>query len=227
MSWTEIMIAIKRGIVASAESVANIVSGATKVGNADKLDGFDSTNFMYRSSGYGSNVFGSYDLNVWIKPGCYSCETNCINTPADTDSWGDLLVFGGIGDRITQIFRPWNKSSSLYFRSLNSATWAEWLNLTNAHTVDGLHADAFLKTTGGILTGSLQMGSGILQARHINGYGDDGTNNLYLNYSHPNNDVIISSNGAQGSALHTGISAKVIVSTTAPADTTAVWIVPN
>lgn len=45
MSWTEIMIAIKKGIVASAESVANIVSGTTKVGNADKLDGQDSSYF--------------------------------------------------------------------------------------------------------------------------------------------------------------------------------------
>lgn len=44
MSWAEIMIAIKRGIVASAESVANIISGATKVGNAanaDKVNGFE------------------------------------------------------------------------------------------------------------------------------------------------------------------------------------------
>lgn len=52
MSWAEIMIAIKRGIVASAESVANIISGATAVGNAKRL-----RSLTREGEDYGTNDF--------------------------------------------------------------------------------------------------------------------------------------------------------------------------
>ena len=52
----------------------------------------------------------------------------------------------------------------------NSTTWTAWKNISDADTLDGLHASSFIQTNQ---------------------------------------------------------SAKVIVSTTAPSDTTAVWIVPN
>lgn len=236
------------GHITSAERTkwnAKLDATATAV-NADKLDNLDSTAFMRSVNGYGSNLFGSYDLNTWVKAGCYSCENSCINVPPDTDGWADLLVFGGIDGRVTQIFSPWNKTSALYFRSLNGTTWDEWLNLS-----------AFVKLAGGIMAGNLDMNN-----HKIMGCASTYAPTLMDQYSHAGIEIrekdyvmngstdigyaptlgfhwagvmgacilmdasgnfhLINGNGAY-STLKTA-TANVIISDTAPEDTTALWV---
>lgn len=231
-----------------------------KAADSDKLDGLDSLNFMRRVIGYGSSLFMSYDLNVWTIPGCYSCESSCINVPPGVDGWGDLLVFGGIGGRVTQIYRPWNKGKTLYSRSLNGETWEDWRNIASggdADTLDGLHASAFLKLAGGIMSGIIDMnGQKIVgcTGNYAPSLGDAfshaglelrekdfiGNANLDIGYAPAlgfhwsgavGAGILMDASGnfhfvkSDGSycTLKTG-TANVIISDTAPADTTALWV---
>ena len=167
MNWADFKIAIAKGLVASAESVANIVSGATKVGNADKLDGNDSSYFATKAS-----------------------VTNITN--------GTTTV-------------------------------------PNADKLDGYHASDFIQTNGGIISNSTFAtfavnrttsdaaafsGMAFKKQGEVLGYIGVKLAGEGLCYLPP------SLGGAYYPLLHTGNSTKVIVSTTAPTDTSAVWIVP-
>ena len=173
MNWADFKIAIAKGLVASAESVANIVSGATKVGNADKLDGNDSSYFATASS-----------------------VTNITN--------GTTIV-------------------------------------PKADTLDGYHASSFLQninektSTALYFTKAATNGKSSIYKNNnaINDYGlvlkDENAIGESVKINIRNDlDMITFTNKANAEKiiLHTGNSVPVIVSATAPSDTTAVWIVP-
>jgi hypothetical protein len=98
--------------------------------NVSKLGGKSASDFMQHVNGYGFEIHGdSSDLNTWITTGTYCASPNCLNIPSDTDGWGNLLVFGGISNRVTQLFLPWNNSSYLYFRTLEESVWTPWIKI--------------------------------------------------------------------------------------------------
>lgn len=211
MSWTDILIAVKKGIVASAESVANIISGTTKVGNADKLDGFHADAFLF---GNGATVrFNPVaDLNDF-HTGIGLFSESIANIPEST--WW-LVISGGDASTQMQIASSFFNDKPVKERYCTGGVWGSWNNISTGH----------LALTGGDLNGSVRMYGNGLQTRHIDGYGSDGANDLFLNYSNIDAQVYVFSNGTSGSVLHTGNSRPVVVSTTAPADTSSVWIVP-
>lgn len=57
---------------------------------------------------------------------------------------------------------------------------------------------------GGTLNGELIVGNNRVVARHLDGYSDDGVNDLHLNYTNPNAQIYAYSGGTSGTILHTG-----------------------
>lgn len=270
MSWTEIMIAIKRGIVASAESVANIVSGATKVGNADKLDGYDAGEFIRRHSfffnsgetilSWANNPNGIYRKFI-VNP-IYPSDA-----PIETEGFVELSIDES-GQRKMVIFRAYGTLEE-YKREIWQSVWRtdHWFNGFNADTVDGHHAGEFLMVDSyKYIIDSLRADT---DARLVQTQPNDYNSVLKLAGLKNNEAIGLIGTGTEysfvmgirgwvdfsggdahelafcsnGKLYHrygatdawynwsvlmdSNMTAPVIVSTTAPADTTAVWIVPN
>lgn len=280
MNWADFKIAVAKGLVASAESVANIVSGATKVGNADKLDGLKAEEFVsnenllinadfknpVNTSGK-TSWSGNTFIDKWTS---YKQDTDNFSISlADNgivltkgnggfaDIYASLYCSLEIGRKYTlsalingtvyvitflynggnysniknNIFLVANSSQfGLRFNVAQSYT-IEWIKLevgsvatafipqnlalenvkcgvANADTVDGIHASGFLKRTSG----------------RIDNMSFDAQNGLYILID----GTIYKIPYGYGPAdiLHKSNSRPVVVSSTAPTDTTAVWIVP-
>lgn len=215
--------------------------------NADKLGGYSSDKFMY-ALGYGSDIFGTIDMDNWNESGCYASLTGSINVPPDTDGWGDVLIFGCVGDRLTQLFRPWNKTSSLYFRCLNGSKWESWKDLMNdgnADTLDGYHGGSFINIDGSVpMVGAFRLDAGhgrliassqwtSLQSWVIGDNFTDGRMMVINNTTHTGNGTLDKAiqlrdmvNGYESvyDVLHTGNSAPVVISATAPTNAGALWV---
>lgn len=165
MNWADFKIAVAQGLVASAESVANIISGTTKVGNADKVDGYDSSS-LYKVTVLKSAV----DVNTLVDEGNYFL-INGRNVP---ESHGFLSVryYNGGG------FAP-------------NASWGatKCVRQTYYH----YNNSAIIRTRCGMFKSSVST-------------------------DWEWTDWVLE--------LSSGNSVPVVVSTTAPTDTTAVWIVP-
>ena len=201
MSWTQIIAAIKMGLVASAESVANIINGTTKVGNADKLDGNDSTYFATAAS----------VINI----------TNGTTTVPKADTLdgyhaSDLLR----NDNYREYVRPWT--------ILNEVTGDFNTMLTRGdYLIGNSMANNPYNSNGGVFYGWLR--NSIAQDTNTHNRVSDW---LLQEYTATGGErfyrTLINADDFTPwkECLHTGNSTKVIVSTTAPADTTAVWIVP-
>ena len=156
MSWAQIIAAIKMGIVASAESVANIISGVTKVGNADKLDGYQANEFVFLQNFIAGNMGtkGLYysttvgkDCNdiddfVALAGGAdglhYPTANNYyyIVTVKYNDTHKKQLAFGYKGTVI----------DAYLYRTCVEGVWSNWKSAAdggNADTLDGYHASSF------------------------------------------------------------------------------------
>ena len=107
-SWTS-----WKELITSANISSQSVSYATSAGNADTLDGIDSTGFGYNKT---SN---NYDLNeVGTHFAAYRFSSAPSNTFSDS-AYGNTLVIGAGSDTMTQIGGPYH-SQELYFRN---GTW--------------------------------------------------------------------------------------------------------
>lgn len=263
MSWAQIIAAIKMGLVASAESVANIISGATKVGNSDKLDDKHASDFVLLSD-YNTRIIGgseAIDFNTLLETKNYAFSSNAITlaTNAPVVSSGILSVIKG-GGYTTQVYRT--TSNIVYSRTNNGSTWSVWKNDTNADTLDGFHAVSFRgKGTNYIYDGKNGGNLNDYQTEHhmfvfnmLNKPSDfnygfldvdvfDGGGFTPTNSKNVVRQTLSSwDSGVTWRRTYradTGVwsdwkrlsfygdSSPVIVSATPPADTTAVWIVPN
>ena len=161
MNWADFKIAIAKGLVASAESVAKIISGTTTVGNADKLDGKHATDFALIS---GATMLGDINMN-----GCKVRQCS-----------GDY-------------------SAELKGQYANACIEVREKDLVGGSSNDIGYAPAIGFHWAGVVGAAILM---------------DSTGGFHF----------VRSDGTY-CPLRTS-SANVIVSTTAPVDTTAVWIVP-
>lgn len=161
MNWADFKIAVAKGLVASADSVAKIISGTTTVGNADKLDGKHATDFALIS---GATMLGDINMN-----GCKVRQCS-----------GDY-------------------SAELKGQYANACIEVREKDLVGGSSNDIGYAPAIGFHWAGVVGAAILM---------------DSTGGFHF----------VRSDGTY-CPLRTS-SANVIVSTTAPADTTAVWIVP-
>ena len=265
MSWAEIMIAIKRGIVASAESVANIISGATKVGKATADgDGYEIADYYVKRA--------VQTINTMPTP---TKECNYYVQAADSTfpyAWGQLEIRkGSDGSEYVALFKTTGDDNRMYYCAWrnSAAWWSDWRDISdggNADTVDGRHADEFLMVNSyRYIIDSLRADT---DNRNVQTQPNE-YNSVFKVAGLKNNEAIgltgtgteysfvigirgwtDSSGGdahelafcANGKLYHrcgstdtwkswsvlmdSNITVPVVVSTTAPADTTAVWIVP-
>ena len=266
MSWTEIMIAIKRGIVASAESVANIVSGTTKVGKAiADGEGYEIADYYVKRA-----VQTIHTMPTPTKECDYYVQAADNTFPY---AWGQLEIRkGSDGSEYVALFKTTGDDNRVYYCAWrNGATqWSDWRDISdggNADMVDGRHADEFLMVDSyKYIIDSLRADTDKrLEQTQPNDY-----NSVLKVAGLKNNEAIgligtgteysfvmgirgwVDFSGgdahelafcADGKLYHrygsvdawydwsalmdSTMTAPVIVSTTAPADTTAVWIVPN
>ena len=226
MSWTDILIAIKKGLIASGESVQKIINGTTKVGNADKLDGNDSSYFAPK---YCPVFIKQNDAQEGGQISLEKSKSSTLEGNITIDNLDDSLRIFSEGAN--------NKGACLKIAECPSIGLADLLHTYN-------YSNYALPLSGGTV--------GILRIARENDAYEGGQ--LILEkpqLSSVVSDIIIDMNGDnlrmfEGSGtyrglhvdiakcfgevgsemLHTGNSTKVIVSTTAPADTNAVWIVP-
>lgn len=267
MNWADFKIAVAQGLVASAESVANIISGATKVGNADKLDDKHASDFVLLSD-YNTRIIGGtevIDFDTLFETKNYAFSSNAITIAlnAPVVSSGFLKVTKGGG----YTHHEYTSNAGIrYFRTYNGSTWGSWKNAAdggNADTVDSCHASELYKVTvkkGGtdantlidegnyfLINGTnVPIAHGFLSVLYYNGsafspnsawgatrcirqifypYGESGT--IITRYGlYKTNTTAVWEWSSWVTELNTGNSTKVVVSTTAPTDTTAVWIVP-
>ena len=315
MNWAQIIAAIKMGLVASAESVANIANGTTKVGNADKLDGRSASEYaldeQIKNNSIWTELTSGFDLNNAL--GKYRTTSGAIVSSLKnmfrTVSWGELSVnwipfvdgnaygmqivtwkngtdleihcrmkhgsewgiyyelattadltnympltgglvynqLGVIADSATDTsFRQYNSVRNILQRVYSDGRF-RLFDVTNdkiiiESTANGTNifngtASGNLPLTGGTINGQIFVDfSGIVPLQIKNTQ----AGSTYIQYA--NKDGVLGIIGFNEKdtpifykadwtkfykLLHTGISAPVVVSTTAPADTTAVWIVPN
>ena len=139
MNWADFKIAVAQGLVASAESVANIISGATKVGNADKLDGYDASDFV---------MFSNYKQYL----DSLKADTDNRNVPMIPDDYNSVFkvvglksneIMGLVGTGTVYSFvvgiRGWSDSTAgdahelafcangkLYHRCGGTGSWNPW-----------------------------------------------------------------------------------------------------
>ena len=163
MNWADFKIAIARGLVASAESVANIISGATKVGNADKLDDKHASDFVLSETAKASGLF--------------------VDMLTTTKITADYTITNLLNKQTVTFFTNWSDSTN--FPSLYGS---------------------------GIVIPALDSTN-----RYI--YYSSGTEMYYAFVKNTNAKWVLTWKKISNT--------QVIVSTTAPTDTTAVWIVPS
>lgn len=265
MNWADFKIAITQGLVASAESVAKIISGATKVGNADKLDDKHASDFLLLSD-YSTRIIGGtevIDFNTLFETKNYAFSSNSISIAlnAPVVSSGFLKVTKGGG----YTHHEYTSNAGIrYFRTYNGSTWGSWKNAAdggNADTLDGYNSSKFRGNetdftynvkNGGNLNDYqtenhmfvMNMSNspsgfyhGFLDVDVFNGTGFAPSDSKKLirqtlsSWDSANTwRRVYNANTGVWSAWKKvsfyGDSSPVIVSATAPTDTTAVWIVP-
>lgn len=203
MSWTEIMIAIKKSIVASGESVANIISGSTKVGNADKLDGKDS-NYFATAASVTNITNGTTTVPKADTLDGYHASSFSLASSSRIKLFSDITDIGLTSAATlsaTWIALPINSMIIMDASSLTDSSW----NFPDKYSLVVMYKGPYASR------GYIEL----KPKEHL-------TNTCFM--------VFTATSGPAGqwhTWLNTGNSAPVIVSTTEPSDKTAVWIVPN
>lgn len=260
MNWVDFKIAIARGLVASAESVANIISGATTVGNADKLDGYHANSFLFLQN----FIAGNMGTKCSYYPTTVGKDCNDIDELVALAGGADGLHYPAVNIYYYIVTIKYNDThkkqwalgykgnviDSFLFRTCVEGIWNDWKKCSdggNADTVDGFHASDFFTLDGNVAIRKRndEDGGRLLLEKstysNSNGnlamdfYSPDGTpyvrffenggayRGVYINLY----KCASGGSGLGSELLHTGNSVPVIVSKTAPTDTSAVWIVPN
>jgi hypothetical protein len=215
MSWAQIIAAIKMGLVASAESVANIISGVTKVGNADKLDGYDAADFLL-SNGTLKNFNVVTDLDSFCTGiGLFSESTT--NKPGDT--WW-LVISGGDHNTRTQVAFSLFNSVGVKIRYCSGGVWSVWNNLNtdclplSGGTVSANTSPLTINATGTTYSLIPFQSKGVALG--------------YLGLSAANTPVYAGTDGVPLVLLHTGNYKKLITELNANvADERAIATVPD
>lgn len=278
MNWADFKIAIAQGLVASAESVAKIISGATKVGNADKVNGYGSANLLrYR------NLFNTQtDISTLMTTGIFRCNAFTSYPPGHPDGQGTVIVINynianddtttavqGIDNMWLKRFFISPHTGELWVQTVTSVLVSEWKRIEdggNADALNGFHSWDF------VMFSNYKQYLDSLKAdtdnRNVSAIPND-YNSLFKLTGLKNNQAIDLNTpdaslsyvmGIRGWTDSTGgdaheiafcgngkiyhrcgstdtwkpwsvlmdsnITRPVVVSTTAPTDTTAVWIVP-
>lgn len=121
---------------------AESAGSATQDANGNKIDETYATmqnliNTFHNAGDWGANIFGSSDVNTWVKAGLYSSiGGQTQNLPSGSDGWATVLVLAPnyVTERITQICWNWNyHSATLFTRNTNDkgANWSEWVAIVN------------------------------------------------------------------------------------------------
>ncbi len=187
---------------ATAESVTNITNGTTKVGNAKTLDGHEAEYFFPKEGG---RIRANSNEPLEIE-----------NTRSPYR--GYITFFGTSG-----------KSGSLGFSSKDEPTYVDSAGIKAyelLHT--GNMANHVLPKSGGKLSTSvsspLTLESTTTDSTNIVFNGASGTLG-HIGFVGANTPAVWNSDSVTWyNLLHTGNSAKVVVSQTAPSDTTALWV---
>ncbi len=233
MGWTEIMIAIKKGIVASAESVAKIISGATVVGKATADGNGNNIANTYQVRNGTSYLVSAFDANTFTDSGRYTHgnSANGKNIPNV-----GVFIVDNCGTYILQTVIT-HSGLAEYERISTDAgkTWGEWKekNLTKYLPLAGGTLSSYLFSAldaNGRASFAGASGKAYMEAWHT----DNALRRqlvLHSKFSTADDAKCLgltnTETGAVYTVLHTGNSVPVVVSATAPADTTAVWIVPS
>ena len=146
MNWADFKIAVAQGLVASAESVANIISGTTKVGNADKLDDCHASDFVMFSN-YNQYLdslkANTDDRNVPTVPNDYNGVLKIVGLKSN-DAMG--LTGTSAGYSFVMGIRGWHDNTGgdshelafcangkLYHRCGATDTWNPWSVLMDSN----------------------------------------------------------------------------------------------
>ena len=195
------------------------------------------------SKSYGADVFGSTDVDTWRTVGCYGCKASYTNYPPSTDGWGDVIVFESLNSITVQLFHSWNKTELLAFRGTDSnGAWGNWQTFS---TTADLANYLPIGDSDGLTTNMLRFGNKWAfmekSGNHVNlgiksntNGAIDNNNMRYLQIMSNTEkssvkDALSIADMVNGTTtqyilLHTGNSAKVVVSETAPTDTSALWV---
>ena len=194
---------------------------------------------MTISKSYGLDAFGSTDVNTWRTVGCYGCKASYTNYPPSTDGWGDVIVFESLDSVTIQLFHPWNKTELLAFRGTNAnGVWGNWQTLATTSDLTTALA-GYLKNTGeqkfnGVFTvGTSSLARIILENAVRKGYlqiHDDGRCDLNLADIDGTNIINVFTATADGANTFNGTATGNLAldalsfSTTAPSNTSALWV---
>lgn len=121
------------------------------VADADTVDDKHASDFVTNTNDYGWSVknFGTYDINTWIKDGCYGYSGDCLNKPHG--DWGTIFVMSPNSTKIMQFGYDWNEANQpLRSRVSNDGgiTWSEWDYLNAGVLVNYLPLDGSVSMRG-------------------------------------------------------------------------------
>ena len=129
-------------------------------GNADTLDGKDSTDFVQNHKSYISE--GSIkDFLLTSNSGCAFVSPNVTDMPIDSYTWWFLRIERPEGSHIAAYAA--NIGNSAEYRIIYNAasdSWSDWIAINdggNADTVDGKHASDFALSTNPTIEGEIHL----------------------------------------------------------------------
>lgn len=208
------------------EQIDNIVNGTTTVGNADTLDGKHASDFL---SITGGTLSGSLTVPVINIKGYNNGYSRIYKNNSDTVDYGTLFRdYDADGNSMALVLQGGNQIA---------ATMDKDGNMYSILTENNVGSYA-LPINGGKITGTLwssidgkgQSGfSGLNNVAHIDTKNTDGTAHKQLKLF-ANNDISKCLSvrdfvkAIEYTVHHDGNSSKVVQATSAPSDTTAVWV---
>lgn len=214
------------------QNINNIISGANQVGNAKNLDGHEVEYFVNRTD----VLTGSESILEKTKTLSYGMWNFRFNNHDGTDlpnvyyANGCATVFVRTSSHITVVLwgSYYNTASRIQSNYYNGVVWTGW----KAEAIDTDLAN-YLPLIGGVIGNGTDHYPLVIKGndakRATIGFRDNSNNTLgYLGFLNADNLVFFASDskglGNGNAILHTGNSAKVVVSETAPSDTSALWV---
>lgn len=248
---------LQKQIDSVGNGVTGMVNGTQKVGNADKLDGYDSSHFATAASvtniTNGTTQVGNAKTLGGNTSDAFAKKTDLANyLPLDgtAESAKSVSVYGG--NEIN--FKGFTGGTGMFFNyrdgSTNQANTKslDWFRFGSglANGVDAVQIDMTkgagtlrdILHTGNMADHVLPKTGGTVKTSGNNTITNESTSvDMVLNrfvgasgalgyfgFNGVQNPVYVDNSGNSKSLHHDGNSAKVIISETAPSDTSALWV---
>lgn len=179
------------------------------------------SDYLLRRDGATKTVGATSDLNTFYSGVTVVHGGSASNAP-DGEWW--LVVSGGQSDTAVQYaIALYNEHKAPMHRYCARSEWSEWKPLNDKWYLPLVNSTTKEIKTAAAATLALNNTNSTYTVNYVQykcTIGDLG----YFGFSAANNPAFMSTSGVVSDVLHTGNSSRVVISSTAPNDTDALWV---